>query len=67
MPKVPAIHRLDPAPGLLAAAVPVEPLFARRTDERFLGAFAPRVSITDVSVLKRRSAELLGVLLAEKH
>jgi hypothetical protein len=46
MPKVPAIDRLDPAAGLLAAAAPVEPLFARRTDERFLGAFDHRVFIT---------------------
>jgi len=67
MPQIPASVRLDPAFGLFAAAAPVEPLFSRRTDARFRGAFAPRVPITDVSVLTRRSRALPGVLFAEKR
>jgi hypothetical protein len=63
MPTVPAADRLDP--GLLAVARD-EPSSVRWTDERFLGAIA-RTPITDVSVLARRSIELLGVLLAENH
>jgi hypothetical protein len=65
MPKVPSSDSPAPAPRAVAAG-PAEPPFRRWAADRLPDTADSPFFVTDVSVLKRRSAELLRVLLADK-